>query len=635
MVTAFVVAAGQAYSISIATAGAASDPCQRPLTPGATHGPDNLTGTQGAEVIVAGGGNDTIQALGGNDTLCGGEGNDVLNGGPGADRVRGQGGIDTATYAPRTNAVFVDLDDVADDGEIGESDNVATGVENLTGGSGADHLTGSAVSNTLTGSRGADVLRGLGGADRLLAADGAPDTEIDCGAGTQDTAYLDRTGDPSPVGCENLDGGGGAVAFEKVGLPTAVGKPFTSLAIGPDGKLYATTLEGEILRFPLNADGTTGTAEVISSLQVANGGSQRMAIGLGFDPSSTAANLVLWVTHSAFAFEDAPDWTGKISRLSGPNLGSVQDYVVGLPRSTINHLTNSLAFGPDGALYVLQGSNTAMGAPDSVWGMRPERQLNAAVLRVDPGEIVSPPLDVKTAEGGTYDAFSPLAPLKIYASGVRNAYDLVWHTNGQLYVPTNGSTDGGNTPGTPDPLPASCAKRIDVAAKGPYSGPQVPALTNVRAQSDFLFRVVQNGYYGHPNPERCEWVLNGGNPSAAVDRAEVQEYPVGTQPDRNWRGAAFNFGLHKSPNGVIEYRSNAFGGLLEGRLLVIRYSQGDDIVVLTPGGPSFNVVGSHTGIAGLTGFTNPLDLVENKANGYLYVAEYGAERITLLRPVGG
>jgi hypothetical protein len=45
-------------------------------------------------------------------------------------------------------------------------------------------------------------------------------------------------------------------------------------------------------------------------------------------------------------------------------------------------------------------------------------------------------------------------------------------------------------------------------------------------------------------------------------------------------------------------------------------------------------VSSQTGIAGLTGLTDPLDLVENRATGDLYVTEFGADRITLLRPLG-
>lgn len=420
--------------------------------------------------------------------------------------------------------------------------------------------------------------------------------------------------------------------FDKVPLPTATGESFTSVVKGPDGKLYAGTIDGKIVRFPLNPDGTTGTPQVINSLQTANGGEPRMLIGLAFGPASTATNPILWVSHSTFAFNEGPDWGGKITRLTGPNLENVQDYVVNLPRSYKDHVTNSIAFSTTGVMYVSQGSNNAMGAPDNAWGQREERLLNAAVLRITTNAITSPPLDVKTEEGGSYNPFATNAPVRIYASGVRNAYDLLWHSNGRLYAPTNGSAAGGNTPGTPDPLPTACNSRVDDASRGDYTGPPVGGITGVsQTQDDFLFNVVQGGYYGHPNPKRCEWVLNGGNPTSDTDTAEVRQYPVGTQPDRNWRGAAFNFRNNKSPNGTIEYKSSTFGGALKGKLLVVRYSLGDDIIALTPGTDG-NIVNSETGITGFTGFSDPLDITENRANGYLYVTELGAQRITLLRP---
>jgi hypothetical protein len=422
------------------------------------------------------------------------------------------------------------------------------------------------------------------------------------------------------------------IKFQKVALPNSANKSFTSVAIGPDGKLYAATLNGEILRYPLNADGTTGTAQSITSIQVANGGS-RAIIGIAFDPAATASNLVLWVSNNAPSLDNASDWSGKITRLSGPNLENVTDYVTNLPRSIRDHMTNSLAFGPDGALYFPQGSNTAMGAPDNAWGNRAERQLTGAILRFDPSLVTSPPINVKTQDGGTYNPFAAGAPLTIYASGTRNAYDLLWHSNGQLYVPTNGSAAGGNTPATPSTLPSACSNRMDDSTNGDYTGPQVSGITNVSvAQNDFLFRVVRGGYYGHPNPARCEWVMNGGNPTSGTDKSQVSQYPVGTNPDRNWRGAAFDFNQHYSPNGVIEYKSSTFNGGLKGKILVVRYSAGDDIIALTPGGTNLDITASQTGITGLTGFSDPLDLVENPINGYLYVTELGANKITLLKP---
>ncbi len=422
------------------------------------------------------------------------------------------------------------------------------------------------------------------------------------------------------------------INFERVELAGTrePGSDYTSLALAPDGKLYATTVKGLVVRFALNADGTTASPEIFTSLQLANA-DPRLIVGLAIDPRSTAANVIAWVSHTEDTRKGVPDWRGKITRLSGPNLEQVQDYVIDLPRSTNDHLTNGLAFGPDGALYVVQGSNAAMGAADSRWGERTEHVLNAAVLRVDIAAIAQPPLSVKTEDGGGYDPYAPQAPVTVYASGLRNAYDLLWHSNGQLYVPINGSSPGGNTPAAPADLQswAGCQRRID---RQPYAGPGVPALLNVKEQPDLLARVVPQGYYGHPNPTRCEWVMNGGNPTGGADPVEVDQYPEGTLPDPNWRGVAYRFNTNYSPDGIIEYRSAAFGGLLQGKILIAGWTRGN-IMVLEPGGPELDIVAAQMDLPTFTDLDHPLDLVENPANGNLYVAEYGRKQITLLRPL--
>ena len=424
------------------------------------------------------------------------------------------------------------------------------------------------------------------------------------------------------------------LAFQKVSLPTAQNAPFTCVRVGPDHLLYATTLDGRIFRWTINPDGTLGSPQVITTL------AGRLITGFAFDPRflQNPSNPILWVSNGFYSGNDvyyqdnAPDFSGQISVLSGANLQSAQVAVFDLPRSIRDHLTEQPTFGPDGALYFAQGSNTSYGAPDVIWGNRSEHLLTAAVLRLDASKIdLAHPLDAKTIDaGGNYDPFAPGAPLTIYASGVRNAFELLWAKDGTLFAPTNGSSAGGNTPAYPD---AVSGVRID-QANGPYTGPNVPAIQGVaEAEDDWLFEIKQGGYYGHPNPARDEYVLNGGRPTATLtDPSQVPDYPVGVQPDRNYRGYSFDFGQHRSPDGIVEYQGNAFGGALNGKLLISEYSAGDDIAILTRDAND-NITSIERGVAGLTGFSNPVNLCEDKITGFLYVAELGGQKITLLRPV--
>jgi len=250
---------------------------------------------------------------------------------------------------------------------------------------------------------------------------------------------------------------------------------------------------------------------------------------MAFAPGTSPTQPTLWVSHSTYGFAAMPDWGGTISRLGGPDLGTVTDEVVKLPRSAKDHLVNSLAFGPDGALYTSQGANSAAGDLDPAWANRPERLLTAAILRIDVAALASRgPLDVQTAElpAGVppYDPGAAGAPVTVYASGVRNAYDLVWADNGQLYTTINGTGGNAVAPGIPSPLPAGCAARL--VDGRPYTATTATGRVDMLpVQPDLAARIVRGGYYGNPNPSRCEWILNGGNPTAGPDRLEV--VPVG------------------------------------------------------------------------------------------------------------
>lgn len=441
--------------------------------------------------------------------------------------------------------------------------------------------------------------------------------------------------------------------------PTAARERHASLEFGPDGNLYAAMIDGRIRRYPVADDGTLGSPTEITTLLQAEGG-PRLTIGLAFDPASTASNPIVWVTHTFLDLDsfngnlqpgiDEP-WSGKLSRLSGPNLENIEDVVIGLPRSNKDHVTNSVAFNPaePGVVYFVQGSNTAMGAPDRTWGFQEERTLSGAVLRLDTNLLGSLPLNAQTEDGGTYDPYAPGAPLTVYGSGTRNSYDLVWHSNGNLYVPANGSNRGGVVPRY-DPIPGTCENRPD----GGYSGPildspdDVPDATYLsdrtdgwtidQTLSDYLFKIEEGGYYGTPNPKRCEWILNGGGVGVTgYPNTRVEQYPSSVLPDPNYRGPAGDFGVNVSPNGSIEYRGSAFGGL-QGQLLVTRYSLYDDIVAVTLG--SDGNATSFTSITPAGGFIDPIDITESPETGYLYVSAYDANSgqaatragIVLVRP---
>ena len=453
--------------------------------------------------------------------------------------------------------------------------------------------------------------------------------------------------------------GGGTtnVAFDKSDSGAATGKSYTSVVIGPDGKLYAASIYGQIYRWTINADGTLANPETINTVRTHatakgwEGAPNRTVIGMAFDPASTPTNPILWITDDyAYLGSDVPDVTGAISKLTGPNLENYQEVVVNLPRSIKDHETNSAAFH-DGKLYVTQGSMNAMGASEGTW-RREEHMLSASVLQLDltklpaslPVDVATPDVTAPTRGGvaghvGTYNPYATDAPLTMYATGIRNAFDLLWHSNGHLYTGTNGSAAGGSTPASPTPLPANCA---DIRPDGGTSPAVKAIVNNQQAETDYIFDIHAGKYYGHPNPQRCQYVLNAGNPTGYTGNPlfKVNAYPAGQVSDPNYDLAnVYDAGLHASANGTIEYRNTtAFGGAFAGKMVVVRYSANQELVAFNVASDG-SLSSAVTGITGFTGFKQPLDVTEDVSTGNLYVTELtdnpATTGIKLLKPVGG
>ncbi|WP_164689332.1 malectin domain-containing carbohydrate-binding protein [Herpetosiphon llansteffanensis] len=388
----------------------------------------------------------------------------------------------------------------------------------------------------------------------------------------------------------------------------------TGMVFGPDGRLYVSQFNGRIFAITLNPTTHQATAvQVIETIynypntnedgSPATGVNGRQLIGVLFDPASTPANMILYVSHSDPRYGYNSDTTsqkintrsGTISKLvSTNNFATSTDIIKGLPRSRENHSTNSIVWGPDGWMYISSSSNTNNGAPSAHFSNLAEYYLSAAILRANVRSAGFPSAGIDVKNVNSASALTPFAgQFEIYATGYRNVYDFIW-LNNKFYANVNGGNDGyGDTPSA-----AQCPGGVEI---------------NPRYLPDTLKIVTQGSYGGHPNPARGECVLNNGN---------AQGLP--TPP--NYNPPALTYDFRPSTNGITAYISNAFGGALQGNLIVATYGQNQDVSRV-----QLDATGKPTSIQTLAKFNQPLDVVTD-AKGVIYVAEFGSDAITILEP---
>ena len=397
--------------------------------------------------------------------------------------------------------------------------------------------------------------------------------------------------------------------FEKILIDTR--KLSTSLVVGPDNNLYVAFVDGLIKRYVINP----ATGMPVSSEVVFDGTSlQYQIIGILFDPNATPSNLQLWISYSVACWTQINNtYSGEIARLTIPPVGSSgqttkRTFVQGLPRAqTCNHQPNKLAFDAQGNMYQSVGGLTTLGGSPN-WGVN-EQLLSGAVLKYNmshPAMQGQTPLNVRTTAPVNYNPFAANAPVTIYATGLRNALDLVFHSNGRLYSCTNQNSLNGSDIKTP-----ACGNGVAITAR----------------PNEMLYIIQQGKYYGHPNSLRGECVLNGGNPTAGNDPFQVPEYPVGTQPDPDFDPSLiYNIRPNggNSANGMIEYKGN---GPLKGRLLVA-YFTGARVINTFAFGTNGRVIDERplTFQNGTTiTFDGALDVTTHPQTGHLYVADFGLQ----------
>lgn len=392
-----------------------------------------------------------------------------------------------------------------------------------------------------------------------------------------------------------------SVRFHAERLDTADG--LASLCVGPDGHVYAGTYTGSLWRYRIDpTNGRSRQRDLVLSLP------GRRILGLTFDGDGH-----LWMTHDAHGGESFPDpmsFTGTLSRFDLPDTTECR-IITGCPVGA--HPLTSPNFGPDGRLYLSCGATTMAGGGTKT---RRETPLSASILALDLSKLDASKLPLDVRPGG-YDPCAPGAPLTVYAHGVREAFDMCWHTNGRLYAGVNMNDREESTP----------------------SRPGLPALFKPQPDEQLL-RIEPGVYYGHPNPSIGKYVLLGGNPTQDRDPWEVPRFPVGVQPEPDFRPNLLIYNLAKvggdSADGCVEYRHP---GPWQGRLLLCFHTRRRCIgsFAFSPDGTSvtdFEVVRDAQGHE--IKFAAPLDIATD-ACGRLYVADFPAKcnagGLWLLTPV--
>lgn len=437
----------------------------------------------------------------------------------------------------------------------------------------------------------------------------------------------------------------------------------TSLQFGPDGRLYAADLSGQIKIYTVQRNGENQYAvTAVETLnQIKNipnhndNGSANNSLGkrlvTGILVTGTANSPVIYVNSSDPRIGGGASGNSTnldtnstiISRLT-KNGGGWQklDLVRGLPRSEENHHANGLSLNANGTkLYVAMGGNTNQGATSNNFALLPEYALSAAILEIDLVQIGNSTYDLPTLNdenrAGANDANDPFGgnrgknqaklvpggPVQVYAPGFRNPYDIVITQSGKMYTWDNGPNAGwGSTP-------------QGNGSQGVCSnGVKEPGNTHF----DALHHISGPGYYGgHANPTRGNNnnKFNNSNPQSPV--------PFSNPVECDYRGASGpGTGKHPqngsltdltaSTNGLVEFTAGNFSGAMQGNLLAAAFDNKIYRVQLNASGTG---VVSNTPLFSNVGQI-PLDVTAVGNNGpfpgTIWVADFSQKSIIVFEP---
>ena len=468
----------------------------------------------------------------------------------------------------------------------------------------------------------------------------------------------------------------------------------TSMAFGPDNKLYITQQDGTILRLTIQKNGpndyqVTSSENILVVKNIPNHDDRGQQLALperqitGILTAGTSTNPILYICSSdpriggggQLGDVDLDTNSGTISKLTkNGSTWSMVHLVQGLPRSEENHAPNGLALDEvNNILYVAQGGNTNAGSPSNCFAFLTEYALSGAVLKIDLNQINNqfggsytlPTLDDPTRsnlangtdvndpyggnDGRNQAKLVPGGPVQIYSPGYRNIFDLILTKtpgkSGRMYTIDNGANGGWGGYPVNEGLPTVNSNRIDSEP-----GSTVPTLNDDKVNNlDNLHHITGPGYYGgHPNPLRANpagaglyWYDNATNQGhfELNPTTDWPPYPVSmaNPVESDFRNPGVNDGaLYTwvySTNGLAEYTSTAyFNGAMAGNLLAASWGGAIHRIELNAAGTAVTNVSDIFNGFGL----EPLDIIAQgdgqQFPGTIWALTYRYGSVTVFEP---
>ena len=416
-------------------------------------------------------------------------------------------------------------------------------------------------------------------------------------------------------------------------LNTANSSGANSIRIAKDPRnnvLYYLKYNGDIYRVNLMPGSGSSSARVYGA---ADHGIATSALGMAIGPDGTIYVVGNTTTNSgnstyARVMKGVPDANG--SRVWSV-LAGTQPYP--LSRTAFDHLMSGIVVSPDGLwLYLNSGARTDHGEVESAGGLYPNLRdtgLTAKILRLP-------------ASGSNLFLTNDLVSLRnagyIFSEGTRNAFDLAFASNGDMFATDNGPdrdmSDGlfWIRPGLHFGFPWRMG-----GADNPQQFPNYNPTNDLLL--DHRFIGVQSGTY-HNDPSFPPPPTNFFDPviNLGPDADSYRDPADGSIKDASNLGQTLStFTAHRSPLGLVFDTTAAMAPPFRQHGFMLSWNPGDptgdslegpfmdpsqDMVDLALTGLGTNYEARVTRIVG--GFSNPIDaeILGNK----IYVIEYSGNQ---------